>query len=91
MPMINAIGSSLPAVGTFGLATTLNYARSGLIDWGIAAQFISGGVLGGILGTLLATRLSAGKATLNRILTVLILSVATYVIFKKLPTAIGIG
>ena len=91
MPMINAIGSSLLAVGTFGLATALNYARGGLVDWVIAGQFISGGVLGGILGMLLATRLSAGKATLNRIFAALILTVATYVIFKNLPATIAFG
>ena len=91
MPMINAIGSSLLGVGTFGLATALNYARSGLVDWVIAGQFISGGVLGGILGMLLATRLSAGKATLNRIFAALILTVATYVIFMNLPATIASG
>ena len=91
MPMINAIGSSLLAVGTFGLATAVNYARSGQVDWVIAAQFISGGVVGGILGMLLATRLSAGKATLNGIFAVLILSVATYVIFKNLPATTAFG
>ena len=91
MPMINAIGSSLLAVGTFGLATALNYARSGLVDWVVAVQFISGGVAGGILGMLLATHLSKGKATLNRIFAALILTVAIYVIFKNLPMAIGIA
>jgi uncharacterized membrane protein YfcA len=89
MPMINAIGSSLLAVGTFGLATALNYARSGLVDWGIAAQFIAGGVAGGILGMMLATRLSTGKATLNRIFSALILTVAAYVIVRNLPAALG--
>ncbi|MDX3808449.1 sulfite exporter TauE/SafE family protein [Bosea thiooxidans] len=89
MPMINAIGSSLLAVGTFGLATALNYARAGLIDWGIAAQFVAGGIVGGILGMLLATRLSAGKATLNRIFAALILTVAVYVIVKNLPAGVG--
>ncbi|WP_089175569.1 sulfite exporter TauE/SafE family protein [Bosea sp. AS-1] len=91
MPMINAIGSSLLAVGAFGLATALNYARGGQVDWVVAVQFISGGVLGGILGMLLATRLSTRKATLNRIFAALILTVAAYVIFKNLPMAIGIG
>ena len=91
MPMINAIGSSLLAVGTFGLATALNYARSGLVDWVVAVQFISGGVAGGILGMLLATHLSKGKATLNRIFAALILTVAIYVIFKNLPATTAFG
>lgn len=42
MPMTSAVGSSLLAVGTFGLATAINYAVSGLIDWLIAAEFIGG-------------------------------------------------
>lgn len=70
------------------MATALNYARSGQVDWVVAAQFLSGGVLGGVLGMLLATRLSAGKDTLHRIFATLILSVAAYVIFKNLPTTI---
>ena len=89
MPMINAIGSSLLAVGTFGLATALNYARSGLVDWTIAGEFIAGGIGGGILGMMLATRLSAGKATLNRIFAALILTVAAYVIARNLPSVAG--
>ena len=46
MPMINAIGTSLLAVGAFGLATALNCAASGLVDWAVATEFILGG-LGG--------------------------------------------
>ena len=32
MPILNAIGSSLLSVGTFGLTTAINYAISGLVD-----------------------------------------------------------
>lgn len=85
MPTLNAIGSSLLAVGTFALATALNYARAGLIDWALAAEFITGGVIGGGLGMLLAVRLSGSKTALNRIFAVLILAVAVYMISKNLP------
>ncbi len=68
MPMINAIGSSLLAVGSFGLATALNYAISGLVDWPIAFEFIVGGIIGGVIGMMLANRLASGKDTLNRLL-----------------------
>lgn len=61
MPMIIAVGSSLLAVGTFGLTTALNYARGGMVDWHLAAEFIAGGLVGGIAGMLLATRLSSGE------------------------------
>jgi len=83
MPMINAIGSSLLAVGSFGLATALNYAASGLVDWPIALEFIAGGVLGGVFGMTLANRLSSGKNTLNRILAAIILVVALYVLYRS--------
>lgn len=83
MPMINAVGSSLLAVGTFGLATALNYAASGLIDWPIAAEFIGGGVIGGLGGMALATRLSTQRNLLNRIFAMLIIVVAFYVLYKS--------
>lgn len=83
MPMINAIGSSLLAVGTFGLATALNYALSGLVDWPVAGEFIMGGVVGGIAGMLLATRLSAYKRVLNLIFAGVIFLVAAYVLYRS--------
>ncbi|WP_137132917.1 sulfite exporter TauE/SafE family protein [Rhizobium sp. FY34] len=84
MPMINAVGTSLLAVTTFGLATAINYSLSGLVDWVLAGQFIAGGMVGGIAGTLLATRLSAHKNTLNRIFAGVIFLVAFYVIYRSL-------
>jgi len=86
MPMINAVGSSLLAVGTFGLATAASYAWSGLVDWPVASEFIAGGIVGGVGGMLLATRLSAHKQTLNRIFAGLILVVAAYVLYRSSMT-----
>ncbi|ALR09566.2 sulfite exporter TauE/SafE family protein [Xylella fastidiosa] len=83
MPTINAIGSSLLAVGTFGLITTLNYARHDLVDWTIAMEFIVGGITGGGLGTLLATRFSASKHLLNRVFGLIVIAVAIYVIWRS--------
>ena len=85
MPTISAIGSSLLAVGTFGLATALNYTRAGLVDWPLAAEFILGGVAGGGIGMLVATRLSASRTALERIFAALVLAVAVYVIAKNVP------
>lgn len=84
MPMINAVGSSLLAVGTFGLATALNYAWSGLVDWVLAGEFIGGGILGGFLGMSLAVRLSAYKNVLNRIFAGFIFVVAGYVLYRSI-------
>jgi uncharacterized membrane protein YfcA len=83
MPMINAVGSSLLAVGAFGLATAINYALSGLIDWQLAAEFIGGGAIGGLAGMLLATRLSVYKNILNRLFAALIFAVASYVLYRS--------
>ena len=83
MPMISAVGSSLLAVGAFGLATAANYALSGMIDWMLAAEFIGGGVGGGLLGMLLATRLASYKNVLNRIFAVVIYVVAAYILYRS--------
>ena len=83
MPMINAIGTSLLAVGTFGLTTALNYASSGLVDWSIAAEFICGGFVGGLIGMRLAGHLSQYKSALNIVFASLIFVVAAYVVYKS--------
>lgn len=83
MPMINAVGSSLLAVGCFGLATAINYAFSGLVDWLVAGQFITGGLVGGFFGIALASRLSRGKDTLKRIFAGVIFAVAAYVLYRS--------
>ncbi|MGO6845888.1 sulfite exporter TauE/SafE family protein [Rhizobium ruizarguesonis] len=88
MPMINAIGTSLLSVAAFGLATALNYASSGLVDWWLAAEFIGGGIVGGVLGMLLATRLSAYKNILNRLFAALIFVVAGYILYRNWGTVV---
>jgi hypothetical protein len=86
MPMINAIGSSLLSVGSFGLTTAVNYALSGLVAWALAAEFIGGGVVGGLAGMRLALRLSGQRATLNRIFAGLIFVVAAYMLYRTADT-----
>jgi uncharacterized protein len=83
MPLINAVGSSLLAVGSFGLATAVNYTLSGLVDWPVAIEFIAGGVIGGMLGKTLANRLACGKNSLDRILVTIIFAVATYMLCRS--------
>lgn len=77
---IHAIGSSLVAVGSFGLTTAVNYAISGLVDWWIAVLFITGGVAGGWLGATLARHLSKGRQTLNRVFGGVVIVVALYML-----------
>ena len=83
MPMLNAVGSSLVAVTAFGLTTSLNYARSGLVDWSLAAAFIGGGIFGGLAGAWAAKRLAGRKGLLNTVFASLIFAVAAYMLWQS--------
>ncbi|MDR3535448.1 MAG: sulfite exporter TauE/SafE family protein [Acetobacteraceae bacterium] len=83
MPMIAAIASSLLSVGTFGLTTAVNYALSGLVAWGIAAEYIAGGLIGGFLGMRLASHLAERKAMLTRIFAGVVFAVAAYMLWRN--------
>ena len=80
MPLLDAIGSSLVSVGSFGLTTAANYAASGLVDWRVAFEFVLGGLAGGWLGERLARRL--GPGALNRIYSTVIALVAGYMLYR---------
>ncbi len=82
MPILNAIGSSLVAVAAFGLTTAANYAWSGLVDWGLAAIFLAGGVVGGIAGATLARYLADKRGALNTTFALVIFAVATYMLVR---------
>lgn len=84
MAIIEAIGTSLLGVGSFGLTTALNYARAGLVDWQLALLFIFGGVAGGWLGTLAAHRLAHTKGALNTVFACMIMAVAMYMLVQTL-------
>ncbi|HEY8585131.1 MAG TPA: sulfite exporter TauE/SafE family protein [Rhodanobacter sp.] len=84
MEIIYAIGTSLFAVGAFGLTAATNYAVSGLIDWPIAAEFIAGGIVGGWLGALGAKRLAKTRGALNLIFALAIIAVAILMLVKSL-------
>jgi uncharacterized membrane protein YfcA len=87
MPMINAIGTSLFAVGAFGLATALNYAASGMVDWLVAAEFIGGGIAGGWIGMKAACHLAAQRHTLTRMFAGIVFAVALYIIWRSVGSA----
>lgn len=84
MKLIHAIGTSLLAVGAFGLTTAANYAVSGLVDWVVAGEYIAGGLVGGQIGLRLAVHLAARKNTLSHVFAGVILVVAAYMIWRTL-------
>jgi uncharacterized membrane protein YfcA len=83
MPIINAIGTSLFAVGAFGMTTAINYAISGFVDVVLAAEFIAGGAMGGFLGTKAANALAQKKQALTYVFVAVILTVALYMIWRE--------
>jgi uncharacterized membrane protein YfcA len=83
MAAINAIGSSLISVGTFGLTTAVTYAIAGLVDWRIAALFVAGGLAGGFAGVRLSVRLSEHRGLLSKGFAVAVICVATFVLWKS--------
>ncbi len=80
MPLVFAIGTSLISVAVFGLATAANYAVSGLVDWGVTAFFLTGGILGGLAGTKLARILAPRRHALSRIFAVIVALVGIFLI-----------
>ncbi len=84
MPMLNAVGTSLFAVGTFGLITALNYSLSGLVAWQVAGEFLAGGVLGGFAGMKAALVLSSRRNILRQLFAALVFAVAAYIIWRSL-------
>ena len=84
MPMLNAVGSSLVGVTTFGLTTAGNYALSGLVDWPLAFAFIAGGQGGGILGTRAARHLSTKRDSLTVVFAVILFAVAGYMLWRTI-------
>ena len=83
MDLVHAIGTSLVATGSFALTTALNYARSGLIDWTVAGEFIVGGAFGGWLGAAAARHLSKKHGLLNVIFSTVIIAAAVYMLIRR--------
>jgi uncharacterized protein len=84
MSMIQAIGSSMLAVGAFGATTALSYAAEGIVDWRIALLFIGGGLIGGSVGAAFATHLSKQRGALQRLFAWVVFAVAAYMLWRSL-------
>jgi len=84
LPILNAVASSLLAVGALGTATAISYSLDGLVDWRIAAEYLLGGIFGGWLGAYSADLLGQRKAALNDIFIVVIIFVAIYMLWEEI-------
>ncbi|ANP46422.1 sulfite exporter TauE/SafE family protein [Candidatus Viadribacter manganicus] len=83
MSMIQAIGSSLFSVGSFGATTAASYALDNLIDWRIAALFIGGGLIGGLAGASIASHLAKQRGALQRVFAGVVFLVAAYMLYRS--------
>jgi uncharacterized membrane protein YfcA len=89
MATINAVGSSLVSVGVFGLTTAATYAAAGLIDWGVAAIFVLGGIAGGLMGVNLSVYLSQKRGALSKGFAIAVILVAAFVLWKSSARMLG--
>ena len=80
--MNRAVGTSLLAVGTFGMVTAIRYGIAGQIIIPIAVLYVVGGIFGGMAGA----RISAGmnKTLLRKIFAVIIVVVGIYMAVQNL-------
>ncbi|GMA56950.1 hypothetical protein C7445_108141 [Alicyclobacillus sacchari] len=86
MTLIDAIGSSLVSVGSFGLTTAASYAISGLVAWKVFMLYVVGGVIGGLGGSFLSTKLGHRKRVLQTVFGVVLILVALYMLYDNLSS-----
>jgi uncharacterized membrane protein YfcA len=82
MPLLNAVGSSLLSVTSFGLTTAGNYALSGLVDWQVAAYLLLGGIAGGIAGARASRHLASKRPALSYAFAGIVVVVGIYVVWR---------
>ncbi len=97
-----AIGTSLVAVGTFGVVTAVRYAvvspgltyvSQGMIGdvlYLIAIVYVIGGIFGGYLGTELSIHLGGKKNELRKVFSVIIIFVGIYVAYESYPALLTV-
>lgn len=79
MPLPFAIGTSLVVVSALGLTTATSYGLSGLIDWGMTALLVAGGVFGTIGGIALGKVLGTRKGLLERGFAAVVIAIGSYI------------
>lgn len=74
-----AIGTSLVVVSALGLTTATSYAVSGLVDWGVTALLVAGGVVGTVGGIALGKVLGTRKGLLERGFAAVVIAIGVYI------------
>lgn len=84
MPLPFAIGTSLVVVSALGLTTATSYAMSGLVNWGVTALLVAGGVGGTFAGIALGKVLGTRKGLLESGFATVVVAVGGYVIASSI-------
>ncbi|AAK42433.1 sulfite exporter TauE/SafE family protein [Saccharolobus solfataricus] len=79
LDMLRAVGTSLIAVGTFGVTAAITYAVYGYVDIVISLLYLLGGVVGGYTGSTIASRMP--RQTLRKLFAIIIIVVAIYTMY----------
>jgi len=82
MDITKAVGTSLIAVGTFGISSSIIYAYYGYVYPIISILYLIGGIIGGYLGSSLELRLP--KRILRLVFSIIVIIVAIYIILNNL-------
>jgi len=80
--MVKAVGTSLIAVGTFGVASAISYAFSGYVLFIISILYLLGGIIGGYVGASIASKMPRGL--LRKIFAIIIIVVAIYTMYTSI-------
>ena len=91
MALQYAIGTSLVAFTTFGLATATSYTSSGLVDWRLAMLVIAGGIAGSVIGTQVNVRLAGHKRALAVTFAGVVIAVGVYVVASGVAQLFATG
>ena len=78
--IMQAIGTSLIPVSSFGITTATRYLIAGQIDLIIAVLLVMGGMIGGFLGTKTSQKIPIEN--LSKIFALLLFVVATYIVIR---------
>lgn len=82
MTLANAAASSLVSVTLFGGATSVSYAASGQVDWGLFAALVAGGGAGSLVGAPVSRWLSSRIAVARYGFAAFVVAVAIYILLR---------
>lgn len=82
MCIVKAIGTSLIAVGTFGITSVAEYSFYGYVLPIISITYLAGGIVGGYVGSSIVSKIP--REVLRKIFAIIIITVAIYIMYVNI-------